>query len=168
MPIVSCRWCSEGFYAKPNWLNIGHGKYCSIYCRGRAHRKGKVVKCRLCHKEVYKPLKDLRLSRSGKYFCGRKCALEWLSTKQFGENHASWKHGEFAYRGMLLRQGLKLFCRFCGRNDKRTLIVHHLDQNRRNNAISNLMWLCFNCHFLVHHYPSEGEKLKEKMKSHAK
>jgi predicted HNH restriction endonuclease len=32
----------------------------------------------------------------------------------------------------------------------KVLAVHHLDHDRNNNNVSNLVWLCFNCHFLVH------------------
>jgi predicted HNH restriction endonuclease len=28
-----------------------------------------------------------------------------------------------------------------------------VDKNRKNNKIKNLIWLCRNCHFLIHNYP---------------
>lgn len=49
-----------------------------------------------------------------------------------------------------------LACKKCGSTDSRTLAVHHKDKNRKNNSISNLMWLCHNCHYLVHHYKDEA------------
>jgi len=43
-------------------------------------------------------------------------------------------------------------CVKCGYDDLRALAVHHVDQNRKNNGIHNLVWLCRNCHFLEHFY----------------
>jgi hypothetical protein len=36
------------------------------------------------------------------------------------------------------------------------LAVHHLDEDRANNAVDNLVWMCHNCHHLIHHYPEES------------
>jgi len=41
------------------------------------------------------------------------------------------------------------------------LIVHHIDKNRNNNGIENLIWLCQNCHYLVHHYTDDRKRLSE-------
>jgi predicted HNH restriction endonuclease len=43
-------------------------------------------------------------------------------------------------------------CKKCGNKDARVLEVHHLDKNRKNSNIENLIWLCANCHTLVHRY----------------
>ena len=75
-----------------------------------------------------------------------------------GERHPNWTGGESAYRDIMIRHNIPRFCKLCQTKDERILIVHHLDRNRRNNEIANLVWLCHNCHFLVHHY--EGEKSK--------
>jgi predicted HNH restriction endonuclease len=40
------------------------------------------------------------------------------------------------------------------------LAVHHVDQNRTNNKVTNLAWLCHNCHHLVHRYPIERKKVQ--------
>jgi len=45
---------------------------------------------------------------------------------------------------------------------KKVIIVHHIDKNRKNNKLSNLAWLCRNCHFLVHHHEEENLKFLEK------
>lgn len=156
MPDVSCKKCGNTFYAKPNWLKRGYGKFCSINCTRLASRRGSWKACCLCKEKVYKSLKDIRRSKSGNFFCSKRCSLKWLRSKQFGRNHANWKHGKYAYRGMLLRSALSRKCKLCGRDDERILIVHHIDKNRENNKIDNLTWLCLNCHYLVHNY-SEAE-----------
>jgi 5-methylcytosine-specific restriction endonuclease McrA len=43
-------------------------------------------------------------------------------------------------------------CGCCGIKDERILLIHHRDCDRKNNNISNLVWLCWNCHFLVHNF----------------
>lgn len=162
MPIVSCKFCTKEFYTKPNWIKMGSGKYCSRICARTASRKGKMIDCFQCGKSVYKSLKDLRLSKSKKYFCGKKCSLEWLNAYQFGKNHKNWKHGQTAYKTILIKNNILPFCRLCRKKDKRILLAHHRDENRRNNEMKNLIWLCYNCHFLVHHYENVKNKLFKK------
>ena len=151
MPIVSCKICTKKFYTKPSWLKNGSGIYCSIKCRGLAKRKGEFILCSMCGKRVYKSLQNLKRSKSGKYFCGRACSLLWLSTQQVGNKHGNWKGGEYSYRDILNRSKMKIKCMLCDKDDKRILTIHHIDKNRRNNSLKNLAWLCYNCHFLVHH-----------------
>lgn len=152
MPHVACRLCKKEFYTKPNWLKLGYGKYCSRVCSSLSRRKGKQITCAICSKEVYKSLKSIKGSQSGKLFCSKKCSLIWHNSYFIQEKSGNWKTGEFSYKRHVLRSGVKAFCRLCEKNDKRILLVHHLDKNRENNRLNNLTWLCHNCHFLVHHY----------------
>ena len=71
---------------------------------------------------------------------------------QVGKNHPNWVGGEFAGRGILERSARKMVCEYCGNSDRRVLAVHHKDSNRKNNKPLNLIWLCHNCHHLIHHY----------------
>ena len=162
MPIVSCKLCKKEFYTKPNWLRIGRGKYCSNLCRTNATRRGKKVKCSNCENIVYKTLKSLNNSKSGKYFCGRACSLAWLNGPRNGKKHHRWNKGVASYRGILEKSGVLPICLRCGKTDKRILVVHHKNQDRKNNELDNLIWLCMNCHFLVHHYKVERNGLKMK------
>jgi len=60
MPLIKqCRLCSKEFRTKPFFVKNGGGKYCSRLCSDQARRVGKVIKCYICGKEVYKQKKDL-------------------------------------------------------------------------------------------------------------
>ena len=65
---------------------------------------------------------------------------------------SNWKDGMYAYRSVLTRHKVSAKCTLCGTKDKRVLAVHHVDENRKNNKVENLRWLCHNCHHLVHYY----------------
>jgi len=45
-----------------------------------------------------------------------------------------------------LKQGES--CKLCG--NKKDLQIHHIDENRKNNQISNLLILCRSCHSKQH------------------
>jgi len=154
MPIVKCKICGNKFYAKPNWLLRGHGKYCSKSCQYIGQKNGIFVKCFVCKKDVYRTPKGLRTSKSKKYFCNKTCQTVWRNSMVFvGPRHANWKGGAYVeYREILLKSGQKPICKRCRNLDKRVLCVHHIDKNRKNNDISNLMWLCHNCHHLHHDF----------------
>lgn len=150
MPQINCKICSAEFYTKPSHQKLGYGKYCSIKCRSESQKKGKFIACNICKKEKWKTPKDIQGSKSGKFFCSKKCQTHWRNRYYKGELHGNWQGGEYIYRRIMLEQDVPQICKKCKIDDTRVLVVHHIDNNRKNNKINNLVWLCFNCHFLIH------------------
>ena len=166
MPQVKCKICNKEFHAKPNWILLGHGKYCSMKCKGEDARKGKYVKCYICKKETYKSQKALNGSKSGNFFCSKSCQTTWRNSMIYiGEKHPNWKDGKFvSYRNILIKSTVPRTCMLCKISDKRILAVHHIDCNHKNNTPENLKWLCHNCHSLVHNYKKEQVKFENILK----
>jgi hypothetical protein len=157
MPIVKCQICFGEFYVKPNRLLRGWGKYCSKACNYQAQKTGTKFKCHVCSKEVYRNVATQTRSESQKYFCSKSCQTVWRNRDVYTrEKHANWKSGESSYRAFMRRTSKNKLCAKCNTVDTRVLAVHHKDRNRQNNDVSNLIWLCHNCHYLVHHHGEEG------------
>jgi hypothetical protein len=153
MPDVKCKICKKKFYAKPSHLKRGWGKYCSAECQYKGMLKGKFVKCFVCGKEIWRTPKNFKNSKSDKFFCNKSCQTTWRNQYYSGPKHPNWQGGEhIEYRNLLLKSSVSRVCKICGTRDKRVLIVHHKDKKHRNHNVKNLVWLCLNCHFLVHKY----------------
>jgi hypothetical protein len=150
MPNVECKICKNAFYIKPSHLARGWGKYCSKACQSKGQLTGKYVLCAICSKEIWKMQKELRHSKSKNYFCSKSCQTTWRNSVYVGTKHPGWINGINAYRKIMTRNNIPAICTHCEITDVRVLIVHHIDHNRTNNALSNLMWLCRNCHYLIH------------------
>lgn len=147
-----CIICGKEFLVKSSLLKRGWGKYCSKPCQYKGQLKGKIISCFVCGEKIYRSLNDIKKSKSGKYFCGKSCQTLWRNSMvYFGKNHPNWKGGVSVYKNVLIRFNIPRVCRRCGNNDKRILAVHHLDKNKKNNLPMNLVWLCHNCHFLIHY-----------------
>ncbi len=159
--MVACKICSTEFYGKPFFLKRGYAKYCSEKCMRLASKTGKIVQCHACGKDVYKTKKALRVSKSKTYFCTKSCQTKWRNSIFIGPKHANWKDGSASYRGVMIRNKVPKICGICKTTDERVLAVHHIDRNRKNSAVSNLAWLCHNCHFLLHHYKEIEKKFME-------
>ncbi len=156
MPQMNCPTCTKAFSAKPSRVLKGWDKFCSNSCKNQGQKTGKIVKCYTCKKQIYKTLTDQNRSISKKYFCNKSCQTVWRNSLYLEEKHTNWKGGENSYRDILRRTNVVPECSKCHSADLRTLAVHHKDKDRSNNAVSNLIWLCHNCHFLVHHYKNEA------------
>lgn len=153
MPQRKCRVCHKEIYVKPSHLERGWGKFCSKKCQGEKQRIGKNIRCTVCGNLAYRSPKELRKSASKKYFCSKSCHCIWEnSQKRTRENHYNWQGGKASYRKFALRSTEQHYCRHCGIEDSRVLIIHHKDRNRNNNAFSNLLILCINCHYIEHQY----------------
>ncbi len=153
MPQVKCKICCKEFYAKPSHLKRGYGVYCSRECHHKGLRKGKFVECDTCGKEAWKRPKALKHSKSGKFFCSKSCQTLWRNSYYSGPKHPNWKGGDnIGYKKLLVKSGIKSICKICRLKDQRILIVHHKDKNNKNHKVDNLIWLCLNCHHLVHRY----------------
>lgn len=158
MAYVNCRLCGKEFYVKPVHLRLGYGKYCSRQCSFEGMRNGKRFECHGCGVEVYRTQKYINASKSKKYFCGKTCQTRWRNSEFSGHRHANWQHGRGSYRNIMKRAGIDVICCLCKSNDERVMIVHHKDVNRKNNKLDNLVWLCRNCHYIVHQYPIGREQ----------
>lgn len=151
MAYATCHICEKEFYVKPSHVERGWGKYCSMQCRTIGQYRGETVPCTQCGKAVYRAKGQLRHSKSKKFFCSKSCQAKWRNSFFSEEKHANWLGGEHAYRNILMRSGREQVCISCGTADIRILSAHHIDHNRKNNKLSNLVWVCLNCHYLLHH-----------------
>ena len=159
VPLVNCKNCKVSFNKKPSQISRSVEHYCSLVCHHNARKTGVLVKCSECNKEIYKDRRALGRSMHKNFFCSTKCSNVLLGRKQFSENHPNWKTGEFSYKSIMKRITTNPKCVLCERVDMRILAVHHIDKDRKNNSLQNLVWLCYNCHFLVHHYQGENRRL---------
>lgn len=151
MPKTNCKICNQLFYIKPSHQKLGWGIYCSVRCRTIAQRKGKNVACNTCKKWVYRTPARILRSKSGKLFCSKTCQTHWRNRLYIADKHPNWSSGIGSYRKILDRTDAEKKCLACNAVDERILVVHHIDQNRKNNDATNLIWLCHNCHHLVHY-----------------
>ena len=159
---TKCLICKKQFYTKLSLTKKGWSKYCSKECQYEGQKKGKIVKCFTCKKEVYKSPKELKHSKSNNFFCGKSCQSVWRnSVLCVDSRHPNWKGGKKSYRNILLRNNKRPKCNMCEKEDLRILAAHHIDGDRRNNKTKNLAWLCYNCHFLVHNYKEEKKRFME-------
>lgn len=68
---------------------------------------------------------------------------------QWGRNNHCYKDGQSAYRRNFERANPRhLYCEIC--SGTQNLVVHHVDQNRKNSRLENLMALCRSCHAKAH------------------
>jgi len=151
MPSKKCKICGKGFHIKPFHAKKGWGKYCSIECRTKAQFKGRWVECGYCGKKIWRTPKDFKRSKRNKFFFSVGCHCSWENKNvRYGINAPNWVSGETAYGDLMRRYNIPYKCVRCGIVDKRVLVVHHRDGNRRNNKIDNLERICCNCHAILH------------------
>lgn len=133
--------------------------FCSIICRNTANgkkvggwNKNRVtLHCEWCDKAYEVPLcrtTNKGSSHTASRCCSRKClgALQSSERKgkfQMGANNPTYTTGISTYR-----RYKKSKCERCG--SAKYLLVHHKDEDRTNNKISNLETLCQSCHHVAH------------------
>lgn len=157
--LFKCIMCDNQFEFSPWRYKQGYKKTCSIECKKKykeflAKQKSTSieVKCSFpgCNKAFLRRQCDLNKTgkKSGYYFCSKKHQID---ARYYLEDFKSGKKtdGKASYRTF----GLKLLgekCEGCGYDEYSLLLdVHHLDGNRNNNKLENLMVLCPMCHAKV-------------------
>lgn len=98
--------------------------------------------CLCCGKEfstIYRGVKEQTT-------CSRACSNTYYRS---GENNGNWLGGHSSYRSKALAHYTNK-CVDCGTEDIRVLQVHHIDSNRYNSKLDNLVILCANCHLIRH------------------
>lgn len=174
--VKSCQFCKKHFEASLKEHKRGNGLFCSRSCASKFTRwkLSKDVQpnctCAICNASFYRSPSDLKQSKSGIYFCSKKCkgqaqrlgaGFEIMLPSHYGA--ASGVESK-NYRSKALA-ALEHKCYTCGwQTHPEVLEVHHKDGNSNNHVLENLQILCPTCHD-VHHFLSKTGKYSLKRNS---
>jgi len=156
-----CKRCSREFekYVRPSYFTTGRvPQYCSIKCFN-AGKHGPVtavmVECAWCSNKLERVPSKIKQSRSGLFFCNRLCkerAQADINNSKFDAirpQHYGKGDGKNDYR----KRAFAVYppnCHVCGYDKLAVLVIHHIDCDRENNNIENLIPVCRNCHKEIH------------------
>lgn len=128
-PNTTCKVCSAPMYRRPNQLARGAGRFCSRACRNKACRntgpRGPNPKLQGANNPAWKG--GVTFKRDKGNYIGPKyvrCPPEFLPMARTD--------------GYVMEHRL-VMARSLGRCLIRTEVVHHIDHDTRNNALSNLV-----------------------------
>lgn len=130
-------WCPVRFFCKK--------KYCNKICSSKALQNRVSCQCDYCKKLFLKQLSDVKQFN----FCCREHkdlaqrVDSYVTDFNPYINSTSNGLGNYSKRAKYFYGEL---CEVCGLTDKRILQVHHIDSNRQNHELDNLIVLCPNCH----------------------
>lgn len=149
--------CPECANPVPKSRNLTCSDECLIIHRAKKHRK---ISCPQCGTD-FRPVSHLT------QYCGKECADRAHSSRMIGQGNSNYKDGtSYAkwFRSMrpLILERDNSQCVACQESPtitfvrngetvtKSGLVVHHIDEDTRNNRAENLITLCHDCH-MTHH-----------------
>lgn len=120
------------------------------------HWKNKTeeISCSVCKKKFNRNIKYIDKSKVN--YCSLKCYWNDISNRFFGENSSVWKGGiskepyPFGFNNLLketIRQRDDYICQICKVEENGIKHhIHHIDYNKNNIFLINLILLCKSCH----------------------
>jgi len=146
---VKCDFCGIIFLKAKRFVKENGKNFCCKEHSQKGHKVEKIkLKCDYCGNTFYKNKSSLKGSKSGLYFCEKECKdkaqrIESGLTEIWPPHY----NGSCNYRKIALKH-YPNSCEICGYNKHiKMLQIHHIDSDRENNDIENLMVLCPNCHW---------------------
>jgi 5-methylcytosine-specific restriction endonuclease McrA len=136
----TCGTCHREFLSKRHHRQ--RREFCSNECRIAARKTGRFIACAECGVQFWVIPAREREHRT--LYCSNACRV------------TAWNRESLAREtpGSYQNNGWKVFerkCADCGYDARPEIILlHHIDGNRKNGAISNLVPLCQNCHCIRH------------------
>lgn len=149
---LNCENCKVDFYRDEYEVRrrakAGRRIFCSQPCASKIRSKECLVdvECKECGIKFSRRKGELK---SENVFCSSSCSNTHTNKKLIGSKARNFKHGKSMYRDLALKHK-PCCCEICGFDKDYAIEVHHIDRDRSNNHISNLMVVCSNCHSGIH------------------
>ena len=140
---IECDYCNKNFELSKTLFNKRRKRNNKIYCSRECAYKDRTKKekfiCSKCGKYFYRTPTRTEKSKSGMVFCSKSCSNSYNNTFRHKVSINTYRRIAF--------ENYPHKCAICGWDkDERILEVHHIDENRKNNNLSNLIILCPICH----------------------
>ncbi|MBI5643314.1 MAG: HNH endonuclease [Deltaproteobacteria bacterium] len=139
-----------------------------------ARRKGKIVQCSWCTKDIWVQESRLKSGRyvHGRFYCDRRCKSQYLKGCLSGDNNPNWKGGRIFYKGrpavrvpnhprasregyvyehlIVVENAIGRPLKFIRHADPDNEVVHHIDKDKTNNRRENLLVCTSRYHNWLH------------------
>jgi len=145
---LTCDTCLSLFLKRTSFIK--EKNFCSRECSFKHQQNRALKNCSYCATEFNIPISKLK-SKSGLYFCTRKCKDEAQRIENgFTALHPDhYNTGHTKYKNKAFRT-YPHECHVCKYGEHAELLqVHHIDSNRLNADIENLIILCPICHLAI-------------------
>lgn len=141
--LVPCSYCGKEIRKIYSVIALRTDFFCNHECMANYNKTGSIVKCDWCGKEIYKPLNRLfKLN-----FCSQDCRFAHIDHNANGRlpYPKQWKEALRRH----VRDRDNHTCQICLKHESefsQKLHVHHIDENKENCDIDNLISLCSSDH----------------------
>ena len=153
---VICKTCGKELLIIKNRTNSGYCQSCNakrnnpqvnddelFIQEGKSRRRARKINCKVCKKDLL-----VRLDREHCGYCQR------CNAAKRGTDY-SYIDGYTTYRKRKLKYTLPI-CFCCRKEGYDEVLVHHIDGNRKNGKMENLVILCRSCHRSLDYQFSKG------------
>lgn len=141
--IRKCKQCEKEFNVRKCYTKRGGGMFCSKSC-SMTYRN-------ITNNPTNNPETRLKISKNHADVSGKNNPMYGVR----GKGAPSYIDGRNSYNGEVSRKialaNMTHICKVCGEGDISKIDVHHIDKDRRNNDIDNLMLVCSKCHQNILH-----------------
>jgi endogenous inhibitor of DNA gyrase (YacG/DUF329 family) len=148
-----CANCGAEVWRRKSQLEKYPRSYCSPGCLFAARRKRITKPCAECGKSVTRKVSEVAKSKTGNVFCSQSCNTKHLNRSRIGSKHPNYNGGHRTYRVKAIRaHGAYCHSEHCElakaaiEIPEGMLDVHHIDGDRENSDLDNLIVLCVWCH----------------------
>jgi len=151
---ISCSFCGADTWKREYFIMAHDNHFCSIECLGESRKTGVTINCKKCGKEFYRTLAEYNKVKN--HYCSKSCAISASNKLRLKEKHPNYKDGKASYRSWAFdhygKECQNNTCKLIEANIpmiEEELDVHHIDGDRLNNSLENLIVLCVLCHARV-------------------
>ena len=150
---IKCKTCGREQTISPSTLTPNNvANYSFLGCLDCKYQE---VECAYCHKK-FKRLKSAleKDNKTGYVYCSKECGNRHKNEFVKRNDSSAYRRNAFEY--------YEHKCAVCGYDEcVEVLEVHHIDENRNNNSIENLIILCPICHKKLTLHLKTLEELKK-------
>lgn len=132
-----CQDCNHQWFGSPSTFLYRSNCECPN-CGEHAPNKIQ-LECEYCGKIIFRHPCEIQNNQTGKFYCSQECGNRYKASLMHTQDSKNYR-----------LKAMKVYphkCVCCGWDeDERILEVHHINENRENNNIENLVILCPTCH----------------------
>jgi hypothetical protein len=156
-----CEYCDTDFLAHVGRIAKGKDRYCSRHCASEASKTSPTQICLSCGLPFL--AKASEVAKNWGKFCSRTCQGKNRFAK---ESNPRWKGGRYIINGYVILNtpdGRILEHRFIleqhlGRKLRLDEVVHHINENKTDNRLENLLLTTRQKHIDFHHIKKWARK----------